>query len=136
MSSAAAELDGGDAERSRAQRLLDDWAAAIVANDPSRIAAFATDDWMLVTPESGTVPLDRFLAVVADGTLVHDEMSFEVLHVRRLGNCLVVVAHGTNRGTFASEPFSADELTTDVFVRDSGSWRCSVTALTPRTPSG
>lgn len=135
MSSAAPAPDDGEHDRAQAQRLLDRWAAAIVANDPSRIAGFATDDWMLVTPESGTVALDRFLTVVADGTLVHDQMSFEVLHVRRLVDSMVVIAHGVNRGTFASEPFSADELTTDLFVWDSGRWRCSVSALTPRTPS-
>ena len=134
MTVAHSRPDGRDAGHSEAQQLLDRWAAAIVANDPSRIADFTCDDWVLVTPEAGAVPVDSFLTAVADGSLVHDQMSFEVLHVRRRGNVMVVIAHGINRGTFATKPFSADELTTDVFVLNDGTWRCTVSALTPRAP--
>lgn len=111
--------------------LLEEWAAAIVANDPERIARFAEPDWVIVGPEGGPCGLDRFLAVVASGELTHSEMSFEVLEVRQFGDVAVVLAHGTNRGAFRDEPFAADEWVTEVFVRREGNWRCSMTALTP-----
>src|SRR5690625_391632 len=113
------------------QLLLEAWAAAIVANDPQRMARFAEPDWVLVGPEGGPVGLDRFRAVVASGELTHSEMSFEVLEVRRFGDVAVVLAHGTNHGTFRGVPFAADEWVTEMFVRREGTWRCSMTALTP-----
>lgn len=62
-------------------------------------------------------------------------MAFDVLEVRAHGEVAVVVAHGTNAGEFNGEPFSADELVTEVFLRRPDGWRCSVSALTPRVPT-
>lgn len=111
--------------------LLEQWAAAIVANDPERIAAFVEPDWVLVTPESGQVPVDRFLAVVSSGELTHTHMAFELLGVRLLGDVAVVTARGANSGSWQGTPFEVDEWVTEVFVRRDGTWRCSVSALTP-----
>ncbi len=122
-----------DARRVEIQDVLDRWASAIVANDPTRIAEFTQPDWILITPESGPIPLDGFLSAVASGRLTHSEMTFEVLHLRTFGDAaLVVVAHGTNSGNWDGVPFSADEFVTEVFVLAKGTWRCSVSALTPR----
>lgn len=119
------------ADRQEFQALMDAWAAAIVANDADRIAAFAEPGWELVTPESGPVPLAGFLAVVCDGSLTHSQMSFDLLSVRRRGDEAIVVARSTNRGEFNGEPFSADEWVTEFFTRRDGRWRCVVSALTP-----
>lgn len=115
--------------------LLADWAAAIVANDSDRIAAFVEPDWALITPESGTVPGERFLAVVDAGHLTHSHMSFELLELRLLGDVAVITAHGTNRGYWQGKPFEADEWVTDVFIRRDGGWRCALSALTPNHQS-
>lgn len=114
------------------QAVLDRWASAIVANDADAIAGFAEPDWELVTPESGPVSLDRFLALVRDGSLTHAEMSFDVRSVRRHGDLVTVVAHGTNRGEFNGEPFTANEWVTETFIRRPDGWRCVISALTPR----
>lgn len=58
------------------QQLLDEWAEAIVANDPQRIGAFATPGWQLVDT-GGIIPLSKFLHVVRSGELTHDTMSFK-----------------------------------------------------------
>ncbi len=122
-----------DARRVEIQDVLDRWASAIVANDPTKIAEFTQPDWILITPESGPIPLEGFLSAVASGRLTHSEMTFEVLHLRTFGDAaLVAVAHGTNSGTWDGAPFSADELVTEVFTLAEGTWRCSVSALTPR----
>lgn len=39
--------------RREMQGVLDAWAAAMVADDADRIAAFADPDWVLVTPNRG-----------------------------------------------------------------------------------
>jgi ketosteroid isomerase-like protein len=113
------------------QAVLDAWADAIVANDPTRIASFTAADWIMVTPEGGPGRLDRFLGFVASGDLVHDAMALEVLDVRTCGDCVIVIAHGTNEGTWQGQPFTADEWITEVFVRSADGWRCTVSALTP-----
>src|SRR5699024_12639635 len=64
------------------QRLLDEWAAAIVANDADQIDTFVDPGWQLVTPEGGPVARERFLSIVRDGSMTHSQMAFEVLSVR------------------------------------------------------
>jgi ketosteroid isomerase-like protein len=113
------------------QTVLTEWAAAIVANDAERIGAFAEPDWVIVGPEGGPGSREQFLALVASGDLTHSEMAFEVLAARVHGDVAVVLAHGTNRGTWRGEPFGADEWVTDVFLRRGHTWRCTLTALTP-----
>jgi len=113
------------------QLLLDRRAAAIVANDADQIAIFAEPDWLLVTPEGGPVPLDRFPSVVADGALRHTAMAFELAQVRVFGDVAVVLARGTNQGTWQGAAFAADEWVTEVFVRRAHGWRCTMSGLTP-----
>lgn len=113
------------------QQLLDDWAAAIVANDPVRIDAFTAAGWALIGGR-GALPRQRFLDVVASGELTHEEMSFEVLELWDRGETVVVLAHGTNSGHWRAEPFTADEYVTEVFARRGDGWQCVVSALTPR----
>jgi hypothetical protein len=86
-------------------------------------------------PETGQISGNRFLAVVTSGELTHSRMSFEVVEVRLLGDVAVVVGRGTNGGSWQGEPFEADEWVTEVFVRRNGTWRCSVSALTPNLSS-
>jgi ketosteroid isomerase-like protein len=131
MSSTTGRHRRDEADRREFQALLEGWAEAIVANDADRIDAVTEPDWELVTPESGSVPLDRFLDVVRSGHLRHSEMTFEVLSVRRHGDLAVVVAHGTNRGEWNGELFSADEWVTEYFIQRDGHWRCALSSLTP-----
>ncbi len=104
-----------------------------MADDPARIATFADPSWVLVTPESGAVPLTSFQEAVASGDLSHDTMAFTVLDARLHGDVVTVRAHGTNSGTFRGQPFQADEWVTEVFVRHEDRWLCTVSALTPRS---
>lgn len=120
-----------DATHAEFHALLEAWAAAIVADDADRIGAYAEPDWVIVGPEGGPGSRDAFLAYVASGALTHSQMAFEVLDVRLYGDVGIVLAHGTNRGTWQGEPFTADEWVTDVFVRRGDAWRCALTALTP-----
>ena len=113
------------------QALLDRWADAIVANDAPRIASFAEPDWVIVGPEGGPGELEPFLAVVASGELTHSQMAFEVLEARVYGDVAVVLAHGTNAGSWQGTAFTADEWVTEVFVRRPDGWRCAFSALTP-----
>nr|WP_304363117.1 nuclear transport factor 2 family protein [Streptomyces sp. DI166] len=118
------------ADRETFAALLDEWAAAIVANDAEAIARFATPDWTFVAA-TGITAGARFLKLVAAGELTHDSMNLEVERVASLSDTTALVtAHGTNSGTFRGERFTADEWATDVFVWDGERWRCSLTQLT------
>ena len=112
------------------QDLLDQWAEAIVANDAERIGSFAEPDWVIVG-SGGTEDRAAFLAMVESGDLTHSDMTFEVLESRVYADVAIVLAHGTNHGTWRNEPFAADEWVTDIFVRRPDGWRCTFSALTP-----
>lgn len=117
--------------------LVDDWAAAIVANDAERIAAFMADEWVIVS-ESGITDRDTFLAFVTSGDLTHSAMqAITPPRIRVHGDTAVVTARITNTAHYGGDRFDADEWTTDVFVRRNGDWRCVLSHITPAaSPEG
>ena len=121
----------GNTELAIFQTLLDQWAEAIVANDAVRIGSFAEPDWIMVTPEGGPGKREGFLAAVESGNLTHSEMAFEVLEARIYDDVAVVLAHGTNQGSWQGTAFAADEWVTETFIRRESGWRCAFSALTP-----
>jgi ketosteroid isomerase-like protein len=107
------------------------WADAIVANDAARIAAFVTDDWILVS-ETGISPGQEFLGLVESGALTHSAMAaVGETRVRIWGDTAVLTARVTNTAHYDGRRFDADEWTTDVFVRRNDRWRCAVSHYTP-----
>jgi ketosteroid isomerase-like protein len=111
------------------------WAAAIVANDVEQIDRFTNDDWVLID-KPGPIPREGFHAVVAGGMLRHETMTHDVLAIRRFGSDVAIVTtHGRNTGAFQGQPFEADEWTTNILIRGSDGWRCTLTQLTPRQPN-
>lgn len=123
-------------QREEFQALLDQWAAAIVANDADAIDKFMEPDWVIVGPEGGPGEREMFLSLVRSGDLTHSEMAFEILQTRMWGDVALVLAHGTNRGAWQGQPFTSDEWVTEVFVRRGDGWRCSMSALTPNYAAG
>lgn len=106
------------------------WAEAIVTNDASRIAAFVTDDWVLVS-ESGISPGREFLALVESGRLTHSAMAaIGDTRIRVWGETAVLTARVTNTAHYLGRRFDADEWTTDVFVRQDGRWLCALSHYT------
>ena len=105
--------------------------AAMISNDPGRIAACITPDWVLVTPERGPVPGRDILAAIGSGALSHDRMVKVTHHIHVMGDVATVTARGQNTGRFRGQPIAADEWITDVYHRQSGQWRCVLTHLTP-----
>lgn len=120
-----------DDDLRRFQQLLNDWAQAIVANEPEQIDEFIEPHWQLVDT-AGIITRDRFLKVVRSGHLQHTSMTHEVLSVQRVGEVAIVITHGTNTGAWQGNAFTADEWVTEIFVRHGDTWRCTLTSLTPR----
>ncbi|WP_344119787.1 nuclear transport factor 2 family protein [Kocuria aegyptia] len=110
------------------------WAEAIVANDADRIAAFVTQDWVLVA-DAGVSPGQEFLALIASGELTHSSMDVVgPTRVRVLGATAILTARGANTAHYRGQQFEADEWTTDVFVRRNGRWACELTHYTAARP--
>lgn len=109
---------------------------AVISNDIAEIAACISEDWVLVTPEVGPVPRERFLQAVSQGILSHDTMTKDIGRVRVYGEVAVVTGRGRNTGLYKGEPISADEWVTDIYVRTDGRWICVLTHLTPVSAVG
>ena len=109
----------------------EDFNQAVISNDVAKISACISDDWILVTPEAGPVPKERFLQAVAQGTLSHDSMTKDIHSVRVYGEVAVVTGRGRNTGKFKGASISADEWVTDVYVKTGGRYICVLTHLTP-----
>ncbi|MYX18113.1 DUF4440 domain-containing protein [Streptomyces sp. SID8374] len=123
-----------DATHALLASAVDAWAAAIVANDAERIAAFMADEWVIVS-ESGITDRDTFLAFVTSGDLTHSAMrAITPPRIRVHGDTAVVTARITNTAHYRGDRFDADEWTTDVFVRRDGAWRCVLSHITPAAP--
>ncbi len=99
------------------------WDQALASNDAEAIGRFMADDWVIVS-ERGVTSKERFLAVVASGDLTHETFKGEILSVRQYGDAAVLTGRVRNNGHYKGQPFSADEWTTDVFVKRNGTWLC------------
>ena len=106
---------------------------AVVSNDVAKISVCISEDWVLVTPEAGPVPRERFLQAVEQGILSHDSMSKDIGRIRVYGNVAVVTGRGRNTGMFKGTPISANEWVTDIYVKTDDRWICVLTHLTPAT---
>jgi len=105
------------------------WEQAIVANNAEAIGHFMADDWVIVS-ETGITKRADFLAVVASGDLTHEAFHGDVISVRQYGDTAIAIGRVRNNGTYKGQPFSADEWTTDVFLKSGGQWRCVYSHIT------
>lgn len=104
---------------------------AMVSNDVEQISRCMTDDWILVTPESGPVPRSRIVGAIESGVLTHASMSKSSTHCFVVGDVAWVTGRGQSSGVFQGQAIEADEYVTDIYRRVDGQWRCMLTQLTP-----
>ena len=124
-------MDPTPTEYSRFKKLEELFNQAMIANDVSAIKACTTEDWVLVTPESGPVSRDTILALISSGALSHDSMTKEIARVAVYGPTAIVTSRGQNTGSFNGKRISADEWITDVYQQGVEGWLCVLTHLTP-----
>ena len=106
-----------------------DWDRAMVGNDAEAIGRYMADDWVIIGSDGRVGDKATFLGLVKSGTLTHDEMTSEDFHVRVYGDTAVVSARGVSGGKYQGQPFREVELSSCVFVRQAGKWRCVLTHL-------
>lgn len=118
-------------ERQHILELAQQWATALVSNDADAIGSFMDEDWVIIGP-SGITGKQGFLPLVASGELTHEKMELiGEARVRIYGDTATLTGRVTNNGHYKGEPFSADEWTTDVFLRRDGRWLCVLSHITP-----
>jgi ketosteroid isomerase-like protein len=111
-------------------KVEEEFADAIVKNNPDAIRQFVADDWIIINADGGIIDRERFLEVIKSGTLTHDMMESGDMRVRIYGDSAVVSALTRSKGKFMGQEFTTHERSTDVFVRRDGQWRCVLTQLT------
>ncbi len=111
-------------------KVEEEFANAIVKNNPDEIRQFVADDWIIINADGGIIDRERFLEVIKLGTLTHEMMESDDIRVRVYGDSAVVSALTRSKGKFMGQEFTTHERSTDVFVRRDGRWRCVLTQLT------
>ena len=126
-----ADYMSDDSVRQEILNLAEEWAKALVSNDADAIGNFMSDDWVIIGTNGITSKQD-FLPFVESGDLTHETMQIiGEARIQIYGDNAVLTGRVTNNGHFRGEPFSADEWTTDVFVRREGRWLCVLSHITP-----
>lgn len=111
--------------------LAEQWARALISNDAQKIGDFMSDDWVIVG-QNGITRKQDFLSSVESGDLTHETMEpVGAARVQIYGDTAVLSGRVTNNGHYKGAPFSADEWTTDVFLRREGRWLCVISHITP-----
>ena len=118
-----------DEIRKEIEKVSAEWEAAMIANDAEAIASYMADEWVIVG-DTGVSTKADYLAVVASGDLTHETFEGEILSVRQYGDTAVVTGRMRNNGDWRGHAFSADEWTTDVFVKQDGRWLCVHSQIT------
>jgi ketosteroid isomerase-like protein len=111
-------------------KVEEQFAEAIMKNDPESIGRFVADDWIIIDADGGIIDRERFLGVIKSGALTHEMMESGDIRVRVYGDGAVVTALTRTKGKFMGQEFSTEERATDFFVRLDGQWRCVLTHLT------
>ncbi len=108
------------------------WNRAIEENDAKKIAEFMSDTWCLYSGDGAATGKARFLEVVANGTLVHTAMDFEIVRTHVHGTSGIVVQRGTSTGTWQGAPFSNSEVAISLFEQSPTGWKAVLTVLVPK----
>lgn len=122
-----------DSLRKEFQAIEDAFNKAVISNNCEKILACVSEDWVIVDPQGGVIPQERFLSVVKQGSLIHHTMEKEILRVKIYDNMALVTGRGKNTGSFNKQPFEVDEWVTDVYQKKNDKWLCVLTHLTPVT---
>jgi ketosteroid isomerase-like protein len=115
-------------------RVAHDWDRAMVQNDCAAIGRYMADDWTIVGSDGSISDKTTFLGLVESGALTHDVMESSEFRVRVYGDAAVLVARGVSGGKYRGQPFRETELSSNVFVRQDGRWRCVLTHLSRLAP--
>jgi putative cofactor-binding repeat protein len=110
--------------------LESEWARAFVNNDAETIGRYMADDWSVISPDGNVIDKATFLGLIKSGMLTHKVMKADDLNVRVYGDTAIVTAKSTSKGKFNGQSFSELERSSDVFVKQTGQWRCVLTHLT------
>lgn len=106
-----------------------EWDRAMVSNDADLIGRYMTDDWVIVGSDGRSGDRDSFLALIAAGVLSHNEMTSADFTVRLYGDAAVVTSRGISAGQYQGHPFREYEMSSNLFVRQDGTWKCAHTHL-------
>jgi ketosteroid isomerase-like protein len=118
-----------DEIRKEIERVSAEWEEAMVANDAEAIGRYMADEWVIVG-DTGITTKEQFLAVVASGDLTHETFTGNIISVKQYGDTAVAYGRVRNNGHWQGHSFSADEWTTDVFVKTDGRWLCVHSQIT------
>ena len=110
--------------------LEEEFAKAFVSNDAEAMGRFLADDWIIIASEGAVIDKPTFLGAVKSGTLTHEMLTLDEARVRVYGDAAIVTGRASVKGTYEGEPFSQQELVTDVFVRQGDRWQWVHTHLT------
>ena len=111
-----------------------EWDRAMVSNDAALIGRYMTDDWIIVGSDGRSGDRASFLALIATGVLAHDEMTSGDFTVRVYGDAAVLTARGISAGRYEGHPFREHEVSSNLFVRQDGTWKCAHTHLSALAP--
>jgi ketosteroid isomerase-like protein len=87
------------------REVSEQWDRAMVESDAGAIGRFMADDWVVVGSDGNLIGKDRFLGLVASGTLSHNVMETHEMDVRVYGDTAVTIAAGVSGGHYQGHPF-------------------------------
>lgn len=109
------------------------WDAALIASDATAFANFVSDDWVYVGPTDATSKAD-IIGWIATGRLAHNTLrTIGQTGLAAYGDTAIVTARKASSGAWEGVSYTADEWISEVFVRQSGRWRC---VLSQKCPAG
>lgn len=109
--------------------VVKEWDQAMEENNVEAIGRYMAEDWTITGSDGSVSDKATFLGLISSGALTHDVMETENPRIRVYGDAAVITARGTSGGRYQGIAFREVEQTSNVFVRQSGRWRCVLTHL-------
>lgn len=119
------------ADEAAIRALEQKWDAANLKGDAATLASIYADTFVSTSPEGKLRTRAEVLAEVKSGDIKYQAAKADDLKVYLYGDAAVVTGRWTGKFTQKGKVVNANERFTDMFVRQSGQWRCVASQASP-----
>jgi CubicO group peptidase (beta-lactamase class C family) len=125
-----ADSSSGDKDAEKIRELVQQWDNALVKKDAAFIDGILTDDFTYISSSGQIQSKSQLLRSVKSTDLTIESSDSNIFRVSVYGDTAVVIAEGMVKGRYKSDTFVERYRYTDVWVRQNGNWKATVTQVT------
>jgi ketosteroid isomerase-like protein len=119
---------------SQVKALSEGWVAAELRGDTAFLAGVLADDFVGIGPRGFMLTKDEWIQRHQSGALRYAALTLDDVRVRAYGEAAVLVGREAQTATYQGQAVPGEFRTTQIWVRQQGSWRLAGVQYSPIMP--